>query len=87
MKTPRWVVTSVKANPDYTLDITFADGTRKKYDTYPLLQKTIYADLKNLSLFLSAKAERGTVAWNDDIDIAPENLYEKGKPIKEMQFD
>jgi hypothetical protein len=28
------------------------------------------------SFFLQAKAECGTVVWNDDIDIDPEHLYE-----------
>ena len=36
---------------------------------------------KNLSFFLCAKAECGTVVWDDDVDIAPEHLYECSKPV------
>ena len=76
MKTPVWVVKEVTPNEDYLLHLTFADGTKKVYDARPLLEKAVYSPLKNLSFFLSAKAECGTVVWNDDIDIAPEHLYE-----------
>ena len=81
MKTPNWVVITAQANPDYTIDITFADGSQKKYDAHQLLEKPIYADLINPGIFLSAKAECGTVVWNDDLDIAPEHLYEYSEPI------
>lgn len=31
---------------------------------------------------MKAKAEHYTVVWNDDIDIAPEYLYENSRKIK-----
>jgi hypothetical protein len=76
MATPVWVVRDVKANEDYTLFLTFANGEQRIYNAKPLLEKKIYEDLKNVAFFLSAKAECGTVVWSDDIDIAPEHLYE-----------
>ena len=82
MNTPCWVVKNVTPTKDYKLILTFADGERKKYDAYPLLKKPIYHSLKNPHFFLSAKAMYGTVVWNDDIDIAPEHLYECSQPIK-----
>lgn len=81
MKNPVWVVTDVQPQEDYTLLLTFADGTKKLYNARPLLDKAIYTQLKSLSFFLSAKAECGTVVWDDDIDIAPEHLYECSQPI------
>ncbi len=78
---PEWVVTSVVANKDYTLTLTFITGEKKVYDAKPLLEKPIFAPLKNLSLFLQAKVECGSVAWNDEVDLAPEHLYECSKPI------
>lgn len=82
-KSPSWVVISVVANKDYTLTITFITGEKKKYNALPLLEKKIYAPLKNLSFFMSAKVEGDSVCWNDDIDIAPEHLYECSEPITE----
>ncbi len=74
-----FTVLSVTPNKDYTLLLAFADGTKRLYDAKPLLEKPIYADLKSLPFFLSAKAEYGTVVWSNDIDIAPESLYENSK--------
>lgn len=76
MKTPNWVVTAATAAPDYTLHLTFADGKTGIYDAHPLLERPLFAKLKNLSFFLTAKAAYGTVIWADNIDIAPEHLYE-----------
>lgn len=77
MKTPAWVVTAVTPHNNYTLSITFANGDVKVYDASPLLDIPIYAPLKNPAFFLSAKAAFDTVVWNDDIDIAPEHLFEQ----------
>lgn len=81
MKSPVWVVKEVQPRPDYTLLLTFADGSQRLYNATPLLQKPLYADLRNISFFLSAKAECGTVIWNDEIDLAPEHLYENSVPV------
>ncbi|WP_308578847.1 DUF2442 domain-containing protein [uncultured Oribacterium sp.] len=40
------------------------------------LQKPIYQQLNDLDFFLTAHVEDGTVIWNDELDIAPEYLYE-----------
>ena len=81
MKVPEWVVTDVYPQSDYTLLLTFADGEKKIYDARPLLKKPIYSQLNSLPFFLSARAEYDTVVWSDDIDIAPEHLYECSKSI------
>ena len=81
MHTPAWIVKNVQPREDYSLLLTFADGAQKKYDARPLLGKAIYAPLKNPQFFLSARAECGTVVWNDDIDIAPEHLYACSVPV------
>lgn len=81
MKNPVWVVKEVKASKDYTLLITFESGEKKIYDARPLLKKPIYSELNNTAFFMSAKAEYGTVVWSEDVDIAPEHLYECGVPV------
>ncbi len=76
MKTPDWVVENVEAKNDWTLCLSFANGVNKVFDMKPLLSKAMYEQLRNISLFKTAKAECGTVVWNDVIDIAPEYLFE-----------
>lgn len=81
MRTPYWVVREARAKADYTLELTFADGARRIYDARPLLEKAIYSQLRSLPFFLRARAECGTVVWSDEVDIAPEHLYECSIPI------
>ena len=84
MKSPVQVVKKVQPKEDYTLLLTFADGSKKGYNARPFLEKIIFSQLKNLSFFLGAKTECGTVVWNDNIDIAPEHLYECSKPVDDV---
>ena len=81
MKTPVWVVKSVVPQENYTLLLTFADGKKRLYNARPLLNKPLFADLKCLPFFLQARVGGDTVVWNDEVDIAPEHLYENSVPI------
>lgn len=76
MAQPNWVVLEAVPQPDYTIALKFADGTRGVFDLNPLLSDTYYAPLSALPLFLSGRADCGTVVWDNDMDIAPELLYE-----------
>ncbi len=80
-KTANWIVVNVIANEDYTLTLTFITGEKKKYNALPLLEKAIYAPLKNLAFFLTAKVDGDSVCWNDELDSAPEHLYECSESI------
>ena len=84
MNNPVWVVNDVQAKTDYTLLITFVNGEKRIYNARPLLNKAIYSKLRNLPYFMSAKALCGTVVWDDDIDIAPEHLYEHSKSVRDI---
>ena len=64
-----------------TLLLTFTGGEKRIYNAKPLLEKPLYTQLRNPSFFLTAKADCGTVVWDDDIDIAPEHLYESSIPM------
>lgn len=82
MPTPVWIVREVIPQPDYTLLLTFSDGSKRTYNARPLLNKAIFADLKSLPFFLTAHVGGDTVTWNDDVDIAPEHLYENSVPVQ-----
>lgn len=77
-------VTSVVPRCDYTLLLTFTDGSKRIYDAKPLLGRKFYTKLNDINFFMKAKADCGTVAWNDDIDIAPENVYHLSVPTGEI---
>ncbi len=80
MKTPVWVVEAAEPHRDYTISLTFAGGEKRVYDARPLLEQKPFQPLKNLGLFMTAEAKHGTVVWSDDLDIAPEHLYECSVP-------
>lgn len=75
MGVPNWVVTDVEPRGDYSLHLTFANGEKKIYDARGLLSMPIYRQLKAMPFFMQAKASCGTVVWSDDVDIAPEHLF------------
>lgn len=86
MKSPVWIVKDVTPRKDYTLLLTFADGEKRVYDARPLLRKPIYEPLNNLAFFLNARADGGTVIWNDEVDIAPEHLYESSVSMGDIDY-
>ena len=77
-KKANWIVVSVEAKDDYTLIVEFIDGKKKIIDMKPLLEKEVFIPLKDKELFMKAKVEGDSVCWNEEIDIAPEYLYENG---------
>lgn len=73
----KWSVVDVRPQDGHVLEVTFFDGTRGRFDMSPYLDKPIYRYLISRALFDSARVDCGTVVWNDELDIAPELLYEK----------
>jgi hypothetical protein len=45
------------------------------------LNEGVFKKLKNIEVFNSVRTAWGSVAWGNDIDIAPETLYEKSVQI------
>ncbi len=77
MGKPRWSVIRAVPREDYTIEVEFYDGKTGIYDAKPLLEYKVYAPLKRLPFFLTAHVEYGTIVWNDDLDVAPERVYDE----------
>jgi hypothetical protein len=75
-------VIALSTKEDYKLILTFENGEIKEFDCQTLLNEKPFQALANKAFFRQAKIVYGTVAWNDDLDIAPETLYLDSKPIK-----
>lgn len=77
-----------KARKVYPLDgmvigVLFEGGEFKKYDLEPLTRKwPVFNALRYRDLFESARVEAGGhgIVWNEDIDIAAEEIYLNGIP-------
>ncbi len=74
-------IITAKAIDDHTLIIEFDNQQKRKYDITPLLEKKIFAVLKNPALFKAVHVEQGgyAVAWDGNIDISEYELWSNGK--------
>lgn len=70
---------------NYKLNVQFSEGVTKEYDIKPLFDRfVIFNDLKKDGLFNKVHVGPGgyAVIWNDDIDLACDELFANGKTIK-----
>ena len=73
--------TAVAAAVDYTLRITFNNGETRLFNAAPYLAYPAFEPLKAISLFMQARVTHNTVVWNEEVDMAPENLYLESTPV------
>ncbi len=74
-------VVRVKPLPDYRLEVDFVNGEKRLFDMRPYLVYPAFAPLAEGALFMKAHVVLGTVAWTDEIDISPDTLYLRGRPL------
>lgn len=68
-------VKEVKPNSDYKLTLVFANGEVKLFDVKPYLDKGIFQELRDGTLFNSVKPFLGSVQWQNGQDFCPDTLY------------
>ena len=76
-------IQSAKAVDSHTLVIEFNNKQKKKYDITPLLERNMFAPLKNPALFKAVQVEQGgyAVVWNSNIDISEYELWTHGQTM------
>lgn len=72
---------TVEACPDHTLLIEFDNGERKRYDVKPLLDFPVFKPLRDYPFFQAVHTDGFCVYWNDEVDLCPDTVYEKGVPL------
>ncbi|MFH1824972.1 MAG: DUF2442 domain-containing protein [Candidatus Firestonebacteria bacterium] len=75
-------IKDVKPNSDYTLTLIFTSDEVKIFDMTPYLNKGIFKELKDVSLFNSVKPFLGSIQWRNGQDLCPDTLYLKSKKYK-----
>ena len=79
-------IKSVTALEDHILSVQFSEGIAKRYDVKPLFDKyPMFFPLKeDTALFSSVEVDVGGygIIWNDDIDIACDELFYNGETIQ-----
>jgi hypothetical protein len=76
-------VVAVTANDDYSLNLTFSDGSVKKFDVKPYLDYEVFRELKDSEYFKQVRIAFGAVQWPHEQDISPETLYIEGVSVAE----
>jgi hypothetical protein len=75
------VVAGVAVVGDHVLRLLFTDGTAGDVDFSAEQWTGVLAPLNDADYFgqVTVDAEAGTLVWPNDIDLAPEPLYEQAK--------
>jgi len=68
-------VRNVKPEKNYTLHLWFANGEEGILDMKPYLDKGIFRELKDLSMFNSVRPFIGTIQWENEADLCPDTVY------------
>ena len=71
-------IVSLEVLPDYKVLVGFDNNEKKIFDYKPHIDTGVFKKLKNPVYFAQATIQGGTVAWDGDLDFAPEFLYENG---------
>jgi Protein of unknown function (DUF2442). len=78
-------IKSVKPLPKYNVLVTFVNKKIKKYDVKRLFDMDVFKTLEIVKgLFEQVRVDETGygIVWNDDIDLACNELYINGKSVK-----
>ena len=75
-------VVDVEYVKDYTMDLEFSNGKRKRIDFLPLLNGKLFEPLKDLHNFIQFGLTDWTLEWYNGADFAPDYLYRHGVDIQ-----
>jgi len=74
-------ITAVLPQENYILHLTFENGEQRYLDMKPYLHRGVFKQLADKKIFNTVYVSFDTVAWKNEIDLAPEVLYEKSVPV------
>lgn len=75
----RWHIVQVSGVTDCAFKVHFHDGTQGEVKFKPSFFRGVFAHLINQHEFERVKVEDGTVTWPNELDLAPDFLYEEIK--------
>ena len=77
----------VKALDKYSIFVGFSDGVRGSVDLTRLAHKGVFCDWDKNNLFAQVYIDDfGAIAWNENIDICPDNVYLQLKGLNFEQW-
>jgi len=74
-----WDVIEVKINKNLTFEVRFADGTSGKVRFMPQHLTGVFEPLNDPQFFSKVFIDHGVVTWPNEIDLAPDAMYQEIK--------
>lgn len=71
-------IKKVQSLDNYCLMIWFENGEQKIFDVKPYLNKGVFSQLKDTSLFASVRVIAGSIEWSNGLDLSYDTLYLEG---------
>jgi len=68
-------VISVKPELGYFLTLNFSNGEIRRFDVNPYLDKGVFQELKDLSIFNSVHPDGLSVEWDNEAALCPDTVY------------
>jgi len=68
-------VVNVKPTNNYMLHLWFENGEEGILDMKPYLDKGIFRELRDVSIFNSVRPFIGTIQWANEADLCPDTVY------------
>jgi hypothetical protein len=75
-------IKTVHANDDWTLDIVFADGAKRRFNLQSLLDCEAFADLRDIGRFKTIRNGGYFVEWESGADLSADTLYLDGVSLQ-----
>ena len=76
------IVTKAIPSGDFDIEVEFDTGERGVFNCEYLVKDPYWTLLADPAFFKTAHAEYGTIVWNDNIDVAPESVWERTVKLK-----
>jgi len=75
-------VCEVTPNEDFSLNVVLDNGERRLLDMKPYLDFGVFRKLRDYESFKRARVAFDMIEWDEGVDLDPEFVYEKSKPIE-----
>ncbi len=76
-------VISVTPIDNYKILLIFGNGEKRQFDMNPFLDKGIFQELRDISIFNTVKVSFDSIEWENEADIDPEILYQYSEKLEE----
>ena len=76
-------VREVIPNEDFSLNVILENGGKRLLDMKPYLDFGVFKKLREYEKFKRARVAFDTIEWDEGVNLDPEFVYEKSKPIED----